>query len=270
MGAEADLNRVLKHIYRVTGFDARHYRPSTLERRLGWRLVRTNSRNYREYLARLKKDASENYSFIHSLLIHVSDFFRDREVFRYLEKKVLPDLLRRAASEPGKRLRVWSVACSRGQEPYSLAMILEELRQRMAIDVAISILATDVSQPILHQARKGCYSKSDVRSIPQDYRKKYLLSRSNEGFIVAEPVRRMVRFRRHDLLQDGIPGTFHLVLCRNVLIFILARGRLRLIRKIHASLKPRGILVLGQSESLEEEKRFRSLSPPYRIYERVS
>lgn len=270
MCAEADLKRVLNHVYRVTGFDARHYRPSTLQRRLGWRLLQTNSRNYREYLDLLKKDASENYGFIHSFLIHVSEFFRDRDVFRYLQRKILPDLLKRVAAEPGKRLQVWSVACSSGQEPYSLAMILEELRQRMAIDVAISILATDVSQPILHQAKKGSYSKSAVRSIPREYRKKYLRARTGKEFAIVEPVRRMVRFRGHDLIQDKIPGTFHLVLCRNILIFILAAQQVRLIRKIHASLKPGGILVLGQSESLRDEKRFRSLSPHHRIYEKVS
>lgn len=268
MSEERDLSRVLNHIYRVTGFDARPYRSSTLERRLGWRLHQTNSRNYREYLRLLKANPAENSGFIQSFLVHVSEFFRDKEVFSYLQKKVLPDLLKRAAAEPGKCLRVWSIACSKGQEPYSLAMILEELRRATGVDVDFSILATDVSEPVLRQARQGGYTPSEVKRIPGDYRKKYIRRHEKNEFKVDESIRRFVRFRRHDLIRDRVPGRFHLILCRNVLIFIKASQQVRLVKKIHAALKPGGILVLGQAESVREGKLFTSLSPQHHVYQK--
>lgn len=269
MRLERDLNRVLTHIYRATGFDARHYRPSTLARRLNLRLLQTGSRDFREYLTRLRKDASESYSFIHSFLIQVSEFFRDREVFFYLRRRVLPELLRRAAAEPKKRLRIWSIACSRGQEPYSLAMILDELCLKMGVNVTISILATDVSSHVLEEARKGHYSRSEIERVPRRYRKKYFEPSQNDGFKINKRLRKMVQFEHHDIIQDKNPSAFHLVLCRNILIFITAQAQVRLFRKIHASLKKRGILVLGKSESPREEKLFRCLSLENRVYQRV-
>jgi chemotaxis methyl-accepting protein methylase len=264
-----DLNKVLAQISRVTGFNAREYRPSTLQRRLNWRLQMTDSKDYEEYLAFLKKNSSECYRFLDNFLINVTEFFRDREVFDHLKRKILPDLLRKIEAEKKKRLRIWSIACSKGQEPYSLAVILDEITKRKKRNVEISILATDVSRPALRQAKRGCYKKTEIKNIPKRHLNKYFIKQENNEFKVRERIKKIVRFKFHDLIRGKTPGTFHLILCRNLLIFVTAKQQCRMFKKIHTSLKKEGILILGKSESPKDERLFQCLSSQNRIYRKT-
>ncbi len=170
---ETTLDRVLSEIATITGFDAREYRPTTLKRRLELRLSATRSKNYRDYLVYLNRDPSESYKFLDTLFITVTDFFRDRGVFSYLEKRVLPDMIEDVAAEKGQELSVWSIGCSKGQEPYSLAMILDLVRRRKRKGIKISILATDVSEMSLKEASLALYKRSEMKNIPQKYKKNF-------------------------------------------------------------------------------------------------
>lgn len=185
---------------------------------------------------------------IDGMATHESFFFRDITPFDQLRDSILPQLW--AARAEIRSLRIWSAACSSGQEPYSLAMLLQEERARYA-DWKIEILATDVSQPILERARSARYSDFEVRRGLSEQRQARWLERDGEAFRIAAEVRAMVQFRHHNLL-DGMAslGRFDLILCRNVLIYFEPTKKAQTLESIAAALNPGGSLVLGSAETV--------------------
>jgi len=266
---EIYIKKILAAIRETTGFNAEGYRSSTLRRRLDWRLSITNSKDYKDYLAYLRANPSECYKFMDALFIKVSDFFRDRSVFSYLKKVTLPDLLERIAATKSKKLSIWSIACSRGQEPYSLAMILDDIMKRKKEKIKISIQATDVSKVSLKQGKLAQYEKAELKNIPSNYIRKYFRKTKNNKYKVTEQIRRMVKFNHHDFIQGNILGKFHLISCRNLLIFFNLHQQSEVFKKIHSSLLKHGILVLGKSETPKDEKLFQCLSPKNHVYQKA-
>lgn len=266
---ETTLDRVLTEIAAITGFSAHEYRPTTLKRRLELRLNATLSRNYSDYLAYLKKNPLESYRFLDALFITVTDFFRDPAVFSSLEKEVLPGLIEEVSAEKKGRLSVWSIGCSQGQEPYSLAMVLDLVRKKKRKSLEISILATDVSAASLDLARRALYRRAEMNSIPPKYQRKFFKKMDDDSFRVIDRIKKMVRFKQHDFIQEGSAGKFDLISCRNMLIFFKAGEQNEMFRKLHTSLKKRGLLVLGTAETPKEEGLFQCLSPVHHIFRKI-
>lgn len=264
------LKKVLNQIRETTEFNAEGYRPSTLKRRLAWRISVTNSIDYKGYLAHLKANPSECYKFMDAMSIKVSDFFRDRGVFFYLKKNILPELVDKIANTRSKRLTIWSIACSRGQEPYSLAMILDELIKRKKEKIKVSIQATDMSRVSLKQAKLAQYEKAEMKNIPHDYIKKYFKKSDNNHYRVTDSIRKMVKFKLHDFIQEKSLGKFHLISCRNLLIFFSLEQQNEVFKKIYSSLARQGILVLGKSETSRNETLFHCLSSKNHIYRKAT
>lgn len=185
---------------------------------------------------------------IDGMATHESFFFRDNTPFDQLRETILPQLY--ATRGASKTLRIWSAACSSGQEPYSLAMMLQEERHRFG-DWRIEILATDFSQPILERARTALYSDFEVRRGLSDQRQARWLVRESEAFRIAPEVRAMVQFRHHNLL-DGMAslGRFDLIFCRNVLIYFDPATKARTLEGIAACLNPDASLILGSAETV--------------------
>ena len=185
---------------------------------------------------------------IDGMATHESFFFRDNTPFDQLRDVILPQLY--ASRGASKTLRIWSAACSSGQEPYSLAMMLQEERHRFG-DWRIEILATDFSQPILERARTGLYSDFEVRRGLSDQRQARWLVREGEAFRIAPDVRAMVQFRHHNLL-DGMAtlGRFDLIFCRNVLIYFDPTTKAKTLEGIAACLNPDASLILGSAETV--------------------
>lgn len=184
---------------------------------------------------------------IDAMATHESFFFRDTTPFDQLRDVILPDLI--AARAQSRSLRIWSAACSSGQEPYSLAMLLMEEQHRMP-GWRIDILATDMSLPILERARTGLYSDFEVRRGLSDARLARWFTRQGDQWLLAPQIRSMVRFAPHNLLAGtaGL-GRFDLIFCRNVLIYFSADLKREILGKAAALLKPGGYLFLGGSES---------------------
>lgn len=260
------LMEILKAIESKTNFDARFYRKSTLERRLKIRIMATNSRTYKKYLDYLKKDAAEYPRFLETLTINVSGFFRDRPVFQTLEKKILPELLATIKNKSQKRVSIWSVGCSKGQEPYSLAMICLEVLKGNLQEFRISILATDMNKNILTKAKQGIYSPSEVKNVPKDYLQQYFQP-TNGGYQIKDEVKKLVKFRQHDLIKGKHLGKFHLILCRNLFIFFEPQLQEKMYIKLHASLKKHGLLVLGTAETPRDDRLFSFYMPKVHIYQ---
>jgi chemotaxis methyl-accepting protein methylase len=267
---EKALSRILTQINRVTSFDARQYRAATLQRRLERRLMVTKSKSFKEYLALLKKDPSESHKFLDDLSINVSDFFRDKRIFITLKEKILPNLLEEISAHRGKRIRIWSIGCAKGQEPYSLAMILKDTMEKEKKELNISIHATDINKALLKHASQGLYQKKEIKNIPKKYLDKYFVKMNKDEFQTKDNIRKLIKFRQHNIISEDISGKFHLILCRNLFIFFTPELQKKTFNKIHSSLKKDGILVLGTAETPKDGNLFRNLSSRDHIYQKIT
>ncbi|KPF81268.1 chemotaxis protein CheR [Brevundimonas sp. AAP58] len=185
---------------------------------------------------------------IDGMATHESFFFRDITPFDQLRDVILPELWKARAAT--KTLRIWSAACSSGQEPYSLAMLLREQYAKFG-DWKIDILATDFSQPILERARTALYSDFEVRRGLSEERQARWLVKEGPAFRIAPEIRAMIQFRHHNLL-DGMTGLgpFDLIFCRNVLIYFDPATKAKTLEGIANILAPDGALILGSAETV--------------------
>ncbi|NWN90676.1 protein-glutamate O-methyltransferase CheR [Marinobacter adhaerens] len=176
-------------------------------------------------------------------------WFRDNHPFRILREKLFPEFVERPGIAP---LRVWSAACSTGQEPYSVAMAVDEFRRQKPGSLRdVQIVATDISKSVLDVARRGEYEMIAIGRGLSPERQKHFFSASASGSWQIRPqIKDMVEFREHNLLDRFMFGRFDIVLCRNVLIYFSADLKKDILTRIHATLNPGGYLILGASESL--------------------
>ncbi len=176
-------------------------------------------------------------------------WFRDNHPFRILQEKLLPEF---GDSKGAQSLRIWSSACSTGQEPYSVAMITEEFRrQRPGKLRDVKITATDISKSVLEVARRGEYEMIAIgRGLSPERQKQFFTPAMNGSWQIRPQIKSMVEFRELNLLERYMLGKFDIVLCRNVLIYFSAELKKDILTRIHATLNPGGYLILGASESL--------------------
>jgi chemotaxis protein methyltransferase CheR len=183
---------------------------------------------------------------VEALLNNETYFFRDRAIFDLLSRQVLPEVAERRAST--RQLSIWSAGCSTGQEALSLAMLLAEHEARWA-GWTIPILGTDVSQSMVEFARAACYTQFQIQrglAVGQMVR---FFQETPQGWRAQERLRRAVRFELHNLL-DPPPGSFDLILCRNVLLYFDDATRRRALERLHSALAPGGWLILGAGEAI--------------------
>lgn len=176
-------------------------------------------------------------------------WFRDNHPFRILQDKLLPEFGDRKSAQS---LRIWSAACSTGQEPYSVAMIIEEFRrQRPGKLRDVKITATDISKSVLEVARRGEYEMIAIgRGLSPERQKQFFTPAMNGSWQIRPQIKSMVEFRELNLLERYMLGKFDIVMCRNVLIYFSAELKKDILTRIHATLNPGGYLILGASESL--------------------
>lgn len=173
------------------------------------------------------------------LTINVSEFFRDPKYFHLLTTDILPEMLKQRT-----RLTIWSAGCSNGAEPYSVAMILDQLSPLSHH----RILATDIDQKCLEKAKNGGpYYPNEVKNVPPHFLGKYLVE-TEDGYRVTEKIRWSVIFKQHDLLQDAVDEKFDLILCRNVLIYFTEQAKNSTYQKLHQALRENGMLFVGAAE----------------------
>lgn len=205
-----------------------------------------------EALAALLRRGQDNRALcqavIEAMVTHESSFFRDVRPFEILRDVVLPQLLARQTEN--KHIRIWSAACAGGQEIYSIAMLLQEMSEKLS-GWKIDLLATDVSRDILRQAEKGRYTQFEVqRGLPVKLLVKYF-HQAGESWTVSDEIKNMVFFRHVNLLFPPADlGRFDVVFCRNVLMYLEASARVRVLQNLHRVTKRHGTLFLGGAESV--------------------
>jgi len=245
----ADFEAFRRRAYQITGLDLTSYKAPQMHRRLQALLARLRVADFAEYARLLEKDPERRQEFKDYVTINVSEFFRDADRFRELERRVLPELLGASAT-----LRIWSAGCSIGAEPYSIAMLLREL----APGRNHTILATDIDQTILDRARAGRgYQIGDVRNVGAERVGRWFVAETDGRYSVGPGARGLIRFEKHDLLRDRYPsGPFDLIACRNVVIYFTEEAKDRIYQGFATALRPGGILFIGGTEAIMRPQTF--------------
>lgn len=261
---DVDFEHLRQLLLARRGFDLGMYKDRCVKRRIAVRVRACGFSAASPYLARLEGDEAEIDALLAAITINVSQFFRNPSTFRTLEKEVLPTLVRRARDAGAGRLRLASIGCAGGEEPYSLALLAEELG---ASELEIEIRGSDISAPVLAQAERGRYDEQRLGEVPPAVRARYFVAEPG-GFRLREEIRRRVQFEQQDILATEAFPAADLILCRNVLIYFSRVDQDRLLRRFAAALGPGGFLVLGRAETLLGEIRqlFHADYPVERIY----
>lgn len=247
--------------------DFREYKPTTLSRRIQRRLEATKCADIECYLEYLDQRPDEYAKLIDSLLINVTEFFRDPEAWEAIRTEVLPQIA--TEKRPGDQIRVWCAGCATGQEPYTVAMILSELLGSRIGEYDVRIYATDIDDNALSLARRAEYTDEAVQSVPPELLQKYFTK--NGRWAVNRDLRKLVIFGRHNLVMDPPISHVDLVICRNVLIYMSVDLQNRILSKFHYALNTHGYLFLGKAESLLTTSRlFASINDKWRIFRKQS
>lgn len=238
-------------IYEISGIYFSDDSKFIMESRLQQSVKRKQFDNFRDYYYFLKYDQKrdeERASLIDILTIHETYFFRESRQLQTFSQEILPELAQREGKN--KRLRIWSAGCSTGEEPYTLSMLI--LENPLFHDWVIEIYASDISQNVLQNARRGIYQPTSFRSMDPYYQKKYFTKEST-GFKISDRVKKNVTFLHLNLNDRGrwvwLP-TVDAIFCRNVIIYFDLAVKKRVIEGFHEKLKEGGYLLLGHSESL--------------------
>lgn len=234
-----------KDIYALTKIDLNAYKEQQMRRRIDTLIGKNKVDSYDKYVDLIKKDQEKFEQFVNFLTINVSEFYRNPEQWKILDQEVFPKLIERF----GKKLVIWSAACSTGDEPYSLVMALS--RHIPLPD--IKIIATDIDKQVLASAKVGLYNKKSIAAVPDDFKKKYF-KQIGASYQISEEIKKRVEFREHNLLRDKYLTGCHMIVCRNVVIYFTDEAKDEIYKKFNQSLVKDGILFIGSTEQIMNYK----------------
>lgn len=250
----------IRNVYRITGLDLNQYKRPQMERRILSLMRSVGVNNLADYAILLQKDKQQLDKFINHLTINVSEFYRNPGQWEVLAGQILPQLLRQNPT-----LKIWSAGCSTGEEPYTLAMVLSELDPRGNHQ----IIATDVDQEVLKRAQEGLYNIKAAANLPKNYLAKYF-DREGEVIRVKDSLKKLIKFKWHNLLTDNIESNVDLLVCRNVVIYFTEEAKASLYRKFHQSLKPSGMLFIGSTEQIFQPQEIGFKPAAMFFYQKIS
>ena len=239
--------QLLEHLRQTRGFDFTAYKRTSLRRRVMKRMQAVGIETFDEYVEYLELHQDEFEALFNTILINVSGFYRDADVWGYIDTVLLPRLLEnRDAATP---LRVWSAGSASGQEAYSVAMLLAERFGIEGVRERAKIYATDIDEEALKAARRASFTTADTEELPPGFLAKYF-ARDDGGVTLHRDLRRAVMFGRLDLLQDAPISRVDLLLCRNTLMYFHAEAQSRVLSRLSYSVSSTGFLILGRAEML--------------------
>ena len=229
-------------VYNLTKIDLSCYKERQMKRRIDSLIAKAKIKSYDEYVEALRTNKELLEEFVAYLTINVSEFYRNPEQWELMKKTVLPYLF----DKFGKRLRIWSAACSTGDEPYTLVMVLSKF---VPMD-NIEIIATDIDKQILEKAQLGLYNEKSVRGLPKEYVKEFFTQVGTRNYQIKDEVKKHVKFQQHNLLKDEYPKNMDMIVCRNVMIYFTEEAKSVMYQKFNNSLKKEGILFVGSTEQI--------------------
>lgn len=230
-----------KAIYDLTKVDLNAYKEKQMKRRIDTLIGKHGITGYDKYVQALKTDTKMFEEFVNYITINVSEFYRNPDQWTLLDRDIIPELI----GKFGKNLKIWSAACSTGDEPYSLVMALSRhipLNQ-------IKIYATDLDKQVIAKAKVGLYNEKSIAAVPEDLKSKYF-TKVGPSYQISEEIKKRVEFHEHNLLRDTYPTDYHLIVCRNVLIYFTEEAKDEVFVKFHKALAKGGILFIGSTEQI--------------------
>lgn len=261
-----ELQRLL---YRRFGIDVSHYGAEFLKRRVVHRLESCKVSTYAEYLGLLMRDAKEHLRLVEMLSIQVTEFFRDPEIFKAIEKNLIPKIIERKKKNGGHAIKAWSAGCATGEEAYTLAMVIDNVLRETKAEMTFTVSATDVNSDFLLVGKKGDYPKARLTKVPAGYMDRYLKPNGATMYSVVPELKPFLRFFRHDLASKYMVPNNDLILCRNVLIYMSQESRAEIQECFHGSLNPGGFFVLGSMEAILKSDYFETADISNCIYQRI-
>jgi chemotaxis protein methyltransferase CheR len=234
----------MRQFYRLTGINLELYKRPQMERRITALRDKHKYSDFRSFLSALARDETLMHEFLDRMTINVSEFFRNPERWDALTP-FLHEL-----SRERRILRAWSAACSTGEEPYTLAMLMEE-----RVKTPYRILATDIDRKVISEAEKGVYRDHQIKCVPGEYLQRYFTQDSGM-WVIREDVKRHVTFQIHNLLADAYPDSMDLIICRNVLIYFTDEAKRHVVSSFAKTLSPGGILFVGSTEQFMRSEEY--------------
>lgn len=240
-----DYDYFKKAMFDLTKIDLEAYKEKQMKRRIDTLISKHKYKGYQDYIAAIKTDKDLMDEFLGYMTINVSEFYRDPLQWQFLDKEVFPELIRKF----GKNLKIWSAACSTGDEPYSLVMALS----RHLPLANIRIYATDLDKVILEKAKVGLYAEKSLVGVPKDLKAKYF-TKVGSSYRISDEIKKRVTFKQHNLIKDRYEVGYHLIVCRNVLIYFTEEAKDEVFTKYYKSLVSGGVLFIGSTEQIMNYK----------------
>lgn len=250
-----------KDMDKLIGVDLNLYKEKQMKRRLTSLLKRNGFKDFDDYFDEgLKKDKELLSEFINFMTINVSEFYRNPNQWEVLRTTVIPGLMK---ENPGN-LKIWSAACSTGEEPYSLVMLLSQFYPLNRI----KIFAADLDEGAIEKAKIGLYTEKSTEGLPPEFKKRFF---TPEGSLlkISDDVKKCVEFKKMDLLKDPFPKGFDLICCRNVMIYFTDEAKDLLYKKFHDALKPYGVFFVGSTEQIISPEKYNFATLKTFFYEKT-
>lgn len=237
-----DYEQFKVQVYKLTKIDLSSYKEKQMKRRIDSLISRNKYPGYAEYIEAIKKDANLFEEFVNYLTINVSEFWRNPEQWETLKTDIIPELMKKTNGT----LRVWSAACSTGDEPYSLVMLLSKFMPLSKI----KIIATDIDKQVLAKAKLGLYSQKSLAGLPKEFLDAHFTKVGLSNYQISEDIKKCVEFKEHNLLNDPYPDNLDLIVCRNVLIYFTEEAKELIYKRFNSALKKGGCLFVGSTEQI--------------------
>ncbi len=235
-----------QQIFQMTKLDLSLYKERQMKRRIESLISRHGLSDFESYYRMLNNDKAVFDEFVNYLTINVSEFYRNPTQWDTLRNDVFPELLKKT-----KRPKIWSAACSTGEEPYSLVMCLSEfvpLRD-------IKILAVDFDSEALNKAQIGMYTEKSIKNVPKEYVDKYF-EQVGKAYKIKDEIKNCVEFKKMNLLNDKYPSGFDMVVCRNVMIYFTEEAKDEMYQKFYDALSPNSYFFVGSTEQIIQPQRY--------------
>ncbi|MDP4162243.1 MAG: protein-glutamate O-methyltransferase CheR [Bacillota bacterium] len=235
-----DYNSFILSVKKKTGIDLSLYKEAQMKRRLESLYEKKGFSSFSDFFNEMNKNGELLNEFLDRMTINVSEFYRNYKRWEVLESKILPEILK-----TNKRPKIWSAACSTGEEPYTIAMIMSKFLPLSQVQV----LATDLDDNVIARAKLGVYPERSLNEVPEDSKKKFF-KKQGDHYLVSEEIKKTITFKKQNLLADPFGGPFDLIVCRNVLIYFTEEAKNTLYKKFSSALRKDGIFFVGSTEQI--------------------
>jgi chemotaxis protein methyltransferase CheR len=243
---DRDFLQFIDKVKRKTGINLALYKEAQMKRRLTSLRVKRGYNTFDSFFEAMTKNQELFDEFLDRMTINVSEFFRNPSRWQVLETKILPRLLKEKS-----RLKCWSAACSTGEEPYSLAMLLSRFMSLSEMDIT----ATDIDEGAIAKAKRGLYTERSLQDAPKDLVAKYF-KKDGVMYHISEDIKRIIKFKRHNMLAEPFDKNYDLIICRNVMIYFTEEAKHELYHKFASSLRNGGVLFVGSTEQIFQPQQY--------------